>query len=56
MERLTYRKGDTVYYLKDNNMIAPVNMSDFDVRQVMEKLADYEDAEEQIKKTENSVN
>ena len=55
MERLTHRKKDgTVVYLKDNDMIAAVNMSGFDVRQVMEKLADYEDAE--VKKTENSVN
>ena len=47
MERLTHRKKDgTVVYLKDNTMIAPVNMSGFDVRQVMAKLADYEDAEE----------
>ena len=37
MERLTHRKKDgTVVYLKDNDMIEPVNMSGFDVRQVME--------------------
>lgn len=45
MERLTARKDDGVVYLKDNAMIWPVNMSGFDVRQVMEKLADYEDKE-----------
>lgn len=47
MERLTARKDDGVVYLKDNAMIWPVNMSGFDVRQVMEKLADYEDIEEE---------
>lgn len=44
MERLTVRKGDIVYYVKDNDMIAPVNMSGFDVKQALTRLAELEDA------------
>lgn len=44
MERLTVRKGDIVYYVKDNDMIAPVNMSGFDVKQALSRLAELEDA------------
>ena len=47
MERLTFRKDGVVMYCKDNNLMAPVQMSGFDVRQVMQKLAEYEDAEEE---------
>ena len=46
MERLTFRKDGAVMYCKDNNLMAPVHMSGFDVRQALRKLADYEDAEE----------
>ena len=46
MERLTHRKGDMVYYRKDEYLQAPVNMSGFDVKQVMNRLADLEDREE----------
>ena len=47
MERLTHRKKDgTVVYLKDNTMIAPVNMSGFDVKQALSRLAELEDRTE----------
>ena len=47
MERLTHRKKDgTVVYLKDNTMIAPVNMSGFDVKQALSRLAELEDRAE----------
>lgn len=46
MERLTVRKGDIVYYVKDNDMIAPVNMSGFDVKQALNRLAELEDRAE----------
>lgn len=46
MERLTVRKGDIVYYVKDNDMIAPVNMSGFDVKQALSRLAELEDRTE----------
>jgi len=43
MERLTYRENDIVYIVKDGELIAPVNMSSFDIRKALERLADYED-------------
>lgn len=43
MNRLTKRDGDIVYYCKDGNHIAPMAMSGQDVRQVLQKLAEYED-------------
>lgn len=46
MERLTARKGDMVYYRKDEYLQAPVNMSGFDVKQVMNRLAELEDRAE----------
>ena len=46
MERLTHRKGDMVYYRKDDYLQEPVNMSGFDVKQVMNRLAELEDREE----------
>ena len=46
MERLTVRKGDMVYYRKDEYLQAPVNMSGFDVKQVMNRLAELEDRAE----------
>ena len=49
MERLTHRKKDgTVVYLKDNTMIAPVNMSGFDVKQALSRLAELEDRAEPV--------
>ena len=46
MERLTARKGDMVYYRKDGYLQAPVTMSGFDVKQVMNRLAELEDRAE----------
>ena len=46
MERLTVRKGDMVYYRKDEYLQAPVTMSGFDVKQVMNRLAELEDIAE----------
>lgn len=43
MERLTYRENDIVYIKKDGDLIAPVNMSSFDIRKALERLADFED-------------
>ena len=51
MERLTYRENDIVYIKKDGDLLAPVHLSSFDVRKALERLADYEDAEEQQKKS-----
>lgn len=48
MERLTHRKGDMVYYRKDEYLQAPVNMSGFDVKQVMNRLAELEDRAEPV--------
>ena len=44
MERLTHKKGDMVYYRKDGQLLAPVNMSGFDVKQALSRLAELEDA------------
>ena len=44
MERLTVRDGDMVFYREDEHLLAPVNMSGFDVRKVLERLAELEDA------------
>ena len=50
MDRLTERKDDIIYFKKDGDLLAPANMSGFDIRQAMQRLADLEDAEEQRKK------
>lgn len=50
MERMTYRENDIVYIKIDGDLIAPVNMSSFDARKALERLADYEDAAEQQEK------
>lgn len=50
MERMTYRENDIVYIKKDGDLLAPVNMSSFDIRKALERLADYEDAAEQQEK------
>lgn len=46
LERLTKRKGGLVYYTKDNQDIASVNMENFDIYKVLQRLADYEDETE----------
>lgn len=46
MERLTARDGDMVYYRENECLLAPVNMSGFDVRRVLERLAELEDRAE----------
>lgn len=46
-ERLTKQKGGIVFYTKDGQLIAPVNMSSFDIYKVVQRLAEYEDAAEQ---------
>ena len=43
MNRLTKRDGDMVYYCKDGSHIAPMAMSGQDVRQALQRLADFED-------------
>ena len=42
MSRLTYLDKGIVYLYKDEQLIAPVNMSSQEVRMVMLKLAEYE--------------
>jgi hypothetical protein len=44
MERMTIRKYDYVLYQKDGKLLSPMDMSSNDVRQVLEWLADLEDA------------
>lgn len=44
MDRLTKREGDIVYMVKDGELLAPVALSGQEVRRVLQKLADYEDA------------
>lgn len=39
-----------VYYRKDGYLQAPVTMSGFDVKQVMNRLAELEDEQEALKK------
>lgn len=46
MERLTKREGDIVYMVKDGELLAPRALSGQEVRQVLQKLAEYETAEE----------
>ena len=46
MDRLTKREGDIVYMQKDGELLAPVALSGQEVRQVLQKLADYEAVEE----------
>ena len=48
--RLTVRKDGIVHYEKDDMLYPPVLMGDFDVTKAMKKLADYEDAEEELNK------
>lgn len=50
MERLTKRKGGLVYYTKDGHLYAAVNMSNFDIYKVLQRLAYYEDAAEPKKR------
>lgn len=47
--RLTRRVHDIVSLQKDGQLVPPMNMSGQEIRQVMERLAEYEDAEEQLK-------
>ena len=43
MNRLTKRDGDIVYMVKDGELLAPMAMSGQEVRQVLQRLADFED-------------
>ena len=43
MDRLTKREGDIVYMVKDGNLLSPVALSGQEVRQVLQRLAEYED-------------
>lgn len=43
MNRITKRDGDIVYMVKDGELLAPRALSGQEVRQVLQKLADYED-------------
>ena len=45
MDRLTKRENDIVYMVKDGELLAPMAMSGQEVRQVLQRLADYEDGE-----------
>lgn len=47
MDRLTERRGDLVYFRKDGNLLAPLYMSGSEVRQALQRLAEFEDAEEE---------
>lgn len=44
MKRMTVRKYDYVLFEKDGKLLSPMDMSSNDVRQVLEWLADLEDA------------
>lgn len=44
MERLTKREGDIVYMVKDGELLAPVQLRGQEVRMVLQRLADFEDA------------
>ena len=50
MDRLTKREGDMVYMVKDGELLAPRALSGQEVRQVLQKLADYEDEAERREK------
>lgn len=47
MERLTLKKHDIVLLRKDGQLVPPMNMSGQEIRMVMERLAELEDAIEQ---------
>lgn len=44
MKRMTVRKYDYVLFEKDGKLLSPMDMGSNDVRQVLEWLADLEDA------------